>query len=317
MRKGVIGVLIAGGVLTLAGAIVFGIGSAKEVKEEQLITHTYELELPLSNFDIDIETADLEFKPATDGKGLVVVEEKEKEYHTVIQEENTLFIDNIVTRKWYENLLSFASKKMKITIYLPTENITYNKLSITTSTGDITIPKEFMFENTSIELSTGDVNFSASSGTGLTIQASTGDLTVSDGEAGSLSLSTTTGKISVSNYNAPEVEMSTSTGGLRIEHLRCNNINLGTTTGKVKLNDVISKEKLSILTSTGDIDIVDSDAGEVYMNAGTGDIDAIFLTDKIIVATSRTGHINVPHLANGGPCNVETSTGDINISIKG
>lgn len=315
MRKSVIGVIIAGGVLTIAGSILFGLGIAKEFKEDQLITHVFELSESTNNIKVDINTADIEFKHSTDGIDKVVVQEREKEYHDIYQEESTLFIENVNTKNWYERLFSFAPKKMNITVYLTNDH--FNRLSIDSKTGDVTIADGFSFENASIDLTTGDVYFAADTYSGATIVTSTGNITVEDSTSSSASLSTSTGRVIVSDSELEEMSVFVSTGKVIYENLNVGNIDTGTTTGKINLNNVIAEGTINLHSTTGDINIVDSDASEVSLAATTGDISAVFLTNKIVFAETKTGDVNVPSLTTGGKCEVSTSTGDITISIKG
>ena len=70
---------------------------------------------------------------------------------------------------------------------------------------------------------------------------------------------------------------------------------------------------LKINTSTGDVKVVKSDAGEIEIKTSTGDIEASFLTEKVFVTSSSTGDIRVPESYQGGKCKLTTSTGDITV----
>lgn len=295
MKKGVIGLIIVGGVLLTMGAILFGIGISKEYKQEELITREYVIKDSVTSFDIDISTADLEFKPLESGNTKVVVTEKEKEYHEVKEEEGVLSIKSVDTKNWYERLFTFAYKKMNITIYMPTE--TYSKLMITTSTGNISIPSGFTFDNTEIKGSTCDVKYSAASLSGLSITTSTGD-------------------INISSTNASGVNLKASTGNVSLVDVKASELNVEVSTGHISLVNTVLTGNLSTHSSTGDVDITDSDASIINIETSTGEVNAMFLTNKIIFAETSTGHINVPHSTSGGECHIKTSTGDITVKIK-
>ena len=53
-----------------------------------------------------------------------------------------------------------------------------------------------------------------------------------------------------------------------------------------------------------------------YAKATTGSIKGVLLTPKIFLTDTSTGSITVPHTTTGGVCDLSTSTGTINISIK-
>ena len=73
----------------------------------------------------------------------------------------------------------------------------YNALFINESTGNVEIPKDYLFDNVDISLSTGDVNFCASVSRLAKIKAITGNICVENTSAGALELSVTTGKVTV------------------------------------------------------------------------------------------------------------------------
>ena len=47
-----------------------------------------------------------------------------------------------------------------------------------------------------------------------------------------------------------------------------------------------------------------------------GDIEGTLLTDKIFMAESDIGEVDVPKTTSGGRCEINTNTGDIDIEIK-
>ena len=51
------------------------------------------------------------------------------------------------------------------------------------------------------------------------------------------------------------------------------------------------------------------------MEASTGDIKGSFLTNKIFIAKTNTGDIEVPKTSAGGRCELSTNTGDIKVRI--
>ena len=53
---------------------------------------------------------------------------------------------------------------------------------------------------------------------------------------------------------------------------------------------------------------------DVYVS--TGDVTGTLLSDKIFFAETTTGDVSVPKLTSGGKCEISTTAGDIEISIK-
>ena len=99
-------------------------------------TDTTIVDTDYKNISVKADTASVEFVLSSDSK--VVCYESENQKHSVKVKDNTLFIELVDERKWYEHIgINFTSPK--ITVYLPKTQ--YASLFIDESTGDIKIPK--------------------------------------------------------------------------------------------------------------------------------------------------------------------------------
>lgn len=87
------------------------------------------------------------------------------------------------------------------------------------------------------------------------------------------------------------------------------------TTGDIYLDNVVASDKLSITRSTGNISFDGSDAAEITVRTDTGNITGRLLTDKVFIAASDTGSVEVPGTVTGGRCEIDTDTGNIRIEI--
>ena len=94
------------------------------------------------------------------------------------------------------------------------------------------------------------------------------------------------------------------------------NISLETDTGNILLDNIIATGKLSIETDTGNVNLEACDASEVFIKTDTGHIKGGLLSEKVFIAHTDTGRIDVPKTVTGGRCEVETDTGDIKITIQ-
>ena len=297
MKKGFIVLIVIGGVLTTAGAVMLGIGLSKERKAVENVTHEYVLEEAFTNFNIDIDTADVKFYVASDGKNKVVCSEREKQYHVVSVSDNTLTISSKDEMNWYERMFTFTPQKMHVDIYLAGNS--YNNLIYKASTGDITVLEGLTFKEANINVSTGDVYYSSQVTDVLNIKTSTGDIKVEK----------------LNNENAV-ITLDSSTGRKDIENVKAKKLTSTSSTGKNKITNSTFSEDLYIKASTGDVELVDSDAAVVNIETSTGDVDCVFLSGKSVTTETSTGDIKVtPNV--GGECHIKTSTGDITVSYKG
>jgi len=319
MRKKTKMWLIAATSLTLLGCIMAGgsmfmsdwnFSKLSTVKYE---THEYVLEQGFENIRIVTNTADVTLLPSSDDNTSVVCYEQKNVNHCVTSDHQTLSIEVVDNRKWYEHIgINFSTPK--ITVYLSQK--AYAALSITSNTGHVTIPGNFTFESIDISEHTGNVSCNASVSGKIKIRTTTGDIQTENLSANHLDLSVSTGNISVSGVTCTEnVEIRVSTGSANINNVTCGNLISEGNTGKISFKNVIAAEKFSVQRSTGDVSFVRCDAAEIFITTDTGDVKGSLLSEKVFIIETDTGRINVPWTTSGGKCDIHTDTGDISIEL--
>ena len=314
MKKVVLIPIIIGSALLVIGGTMFAIGVANNNQSGKIINTTKDIDETFENIDIDFDTTDLNIVLADNGKAQAVFQEREKEYHTVKVEENTLKLSFVNEIKWYERLFTFNIKPLKCTLYLPTA--AYSNLKIKSSTGDTTISKEFTFNNVDFKCSTGNLRFNANVVEELKVNASTGDIYLNDMSSKSANITVSTGNVNLNKVAVNEkLFVKTSTGKIKTTDVTCKDLETNTSTGDVTLTNTIAANHIEMKASTGDIKFVDSDAETLNVKTSTGNVSGTILTSKVFVAISHTGKIHVPETTTGGLCRIETDTGDINIKL--
>lgn len=257
-------------------------------------TNIYEINEDFHNLSINADTADVVFALSNDETCTVECYEEEKAKHSVTVREDTLTIKVTNSKSWYD-YIGFSFGSPKITVSLPKAE--YTSLFINESTGDIKIPQGLQLENADISLSTGDVDFSAS-------------------VSASVKIKTSTGNIRIENASAGELEVCVSTGKVTLTDVACQNLTSTGNTGDIFLNHMIATEKLSISRSTGNVRFDGSDAAEIFVETDTGNVTGSLLTDKVFLAHTDTGAVDVPKTVTGGKCEISTDTGNIKITIE-
>ena len=149
----------------------------------------------------------------------------------------------------------------------------------------------------------------------LSVKTSTGDICIQDISASTLNLSVTTGDTALSNIQCQAIITQGDTGSISLENTAATeNLSIARTTGDVELTGC-NTAQLFVKTDTGDVELQRSDAGEIFIETNTGDVKGSLLTEKIFIANSDTGRIDVPKTAAGGKCEITTDTGDIKFEI--
>lgn len=312
--------LLVAAVLVILGAVIFGgtmmtlgwdFSKLSTVKYDTAV-HTFLDEI--KHISIDADTADITFVPSADGNTKVVCYEREKEKHIVSLEGDTLTIELRDERRWYEHI-GIGFETPKITVYLPAGD--YGALTAELSTGDVDIPKDFSFEEMDIRGSTGDVNIDASVSGSVEVKTSTGDITVNNISAGSMELSASTGKITVTGVDCKgNITADVSTGKVSLTDVKCENLSSEGDTGDLTLKNVIANQAFTMERSTGKVNFERCDAAQITVETDTGHIKGSLLSEKVFIARTDTGRVDVPDTASGGKCRLTTSTGSIKIQLE-
>ena len=307
--------LILIGVLIFVGVMARNHWDFSALGNTRFETNTYNITQEFKNISIRTGTAGITVAPSADGKCSVVFYEKEKERHTASVQDGTLTIDVTDTRSWIDHLNFFSFGSPTITLYLPQGG--YDSLFIEERTGDITIPEGFTFGSVDISASTGDVEYSASASGEVQISLSTGAIHIDNINAGELDLTTSTGRVEVSSVTCGgDVAVTVSTGKTMLSDISCESVISSGSTGMVVLTNVIAEESITIARSTGDVKLEKCDAGELFIKTDTGDVTGTLLSEKVFLAQSDTGRVDVPGTVTGGRCEITTDTGDIRIEIS-
>ena len=255
MKKNTMIWLVIAVCLILVGGTVFFFAMAANhwnfrlLSSEKMETKTYEITEEFGNISILTDTEDIEFCLSDDGKCKVVCVENEKESHTADVQDGTLTVSKIDSEKWFDHISVFSFEDSKITVYLPKTE--YESLFIEEDTGDISIPKEFVFGSMDLNLSTGDVDSQASSRGLLRVKISTGDISLRNLSAGEVDLTGTTGQINIHTVTCEgSMGIALSTGKSELTDVSCNSFSSTGSTGDIILKNVIVKENMSVDRST-------------------------------------------------------------------
>lgn len=97
-------------------------------------TNTYKISENFSNLSLNTDTADIIFAVSDDGDCRVECYEAENARHSVTIQDNTLVIQVVDNRAWYE-YIGFNFSSPRVTVYLPKTE--YSSLHIEEHTGNI------------------------------------------------------------------------------------------------------------------------------------------------------------------------------------
>ena len=127
-------VFIGGAIFTVA--MTLNGWDFSKLTTKDYVTKSYEITQEFTSIDVEVSTADVNVKLATDGKCMVVTYEDEKIEYTPNVSNGTLKISKKDNRKWYD-YIGINAGSSQITVYLTQSQL--NTLNIKASTADVTI----------------------------------------------------------------------------------------------------------------------------------------------------------------------------------
>ena len=313
--------LLIAGILLAVGLILGVIGLAfhgfnfKEISMMKSIENSYVVSESFSHIAIESSIGNVEILPATDGVCRVDCKEKEQLYFTVNVANDTLCITLIKNAKWY-HFIGVNGAHTSATVYLP-EGV-YASLDIKNTTGNVTISTKSTFDNVTMKSSTGSTTIeNVTVNNALSLESSTGSRhLINVNVGGNLTMQTTTGSLSLKDVNVGgTVKIKKSTGGTNMNSVTCESLHLTYASGGATLANVVASGHMEIEGSTGSLRFECADAASIKIKTSTGSIKGTLRTEKIFLASSSSGSINVPHSTSGGVCEIQTSTGSIHLEL--
>lgn len=296
MSKAKVAFLIIAILLIIAGGTLFGVCYAKGARFDNNIEYSaksYDFTEDFDNINLKLDITTVEIVKGESTK--VEATETSKYYHEVKIVDNTLTIESKDVSKWYEKFYVFSPKyKLKLTL----AKNTYNSFVSSNHVGALSFNSPFTFTNVDINGSTSNIAFTELNAKNVKINTGTGSVEIDKGAI------------------SEEIKVSTSTGGIVLKNITAKNVRTSSSTASNSLDNVIASSEITSSTSTGSIRFDGIDAPFIKMEASTGSIIGSVLTEKVFVASSSTGSVNVPNTNNGGKCELKTSTGSINVIIK-
>lgn len=308
-----VALVVTGGIL--AGCSLFAMGGSFQTMTDmhKPITTSEVIENDFSKLEIEQVTLDVTLFPSEDGSCYYLTKTYDNMFCDAKVENDTLIIRQNDGRKWYQYIGIFWGKT-SLDLYLPKS--TYERLTLSGHTGDVTVSDHFSFDAVQIATDTGNVHFAAAVTELLDIQSTTGNINILGSSPKALTVTSTTGNCFMRGVNVQEdLSVKATTGSIGLTDVTCGKLDLRTSTGDGELINVVASGDAKLESNTGDWELHGFDAANITIDTDTGDVEGTLLSDKIFFVDTDTGDVDVPRTTTGGTCNITTDTGDIEINI--
>jgi len=268
--------------MKIAGALI-GIGlvlclvafarmdfNISEMNSLRFETNEYTVEESFTDISIDSAEGDVHLLPSQDNTCRVVCMEGDKISHTVSVKNNTLTIERVDKRKWYEHIGIYWGG-MEIMVYVPQTE--YDSLAVASVSGDVEIPDDFSFHTASVVNTSGDVKFCAAVGGELSIKTVSGDLYAENVNPMSLEVQSTSGEIILDSVLAvSELRAKTVSGDIVLRGCDAGSLRLKSTSGDVS-GTLLSGKDFITDTTSGEVKVPGSGGdGKCEVKTTSGDI---------------------------------------------
>ena len=295
MRKSVLIAIIIAVSCILLGAVlscaaIFTVGFRfEDLETVEMIFGEYTITEDFSAIDIQTTSADVRLMLAEDDVCRIEYATRSGVSYDVTN--GTLFVETEKTE--YISIIHFTRESEYVNIYLPRDR--YESLIVDTASGDIYVFPAFeTVKIAELSSTSGDISFIG---------------TVSD----SLTIDSTSGSILIRELNAKTVHVSTTSGEITLNSVYATTVFAKTTSGDVELESVTAKEKLTVRTNSGDIELY-CDAGELYLESTSGDIEGSIGSAKHYIVDTTSGSVRIPpNDKDADICEIHTTSGDIEI----
>lgn len=325
MKKSKKILLIAAVALILTGCITMGAAwaslskmSAEEIAFMQYEEQTHTITEPFNDIIISTINSSIQILPSSDGSCRIVCDDNEKMFHQVsFQESEDGTVLHIAQRnewKWYETLGGLHWEEPPVLIvYLPQAE--YEILDAVSGSGDITVAPDFRFGTLHLNSTSGNTALTGIEAEHLNVLSASGDILLRSVRVSEDAyLQNVSGFTRVENLTASELTSYASSGETVLENASAEYLNTSTVSGFIRVYDGNFSNTSYFETSSGDIEIVDSECGEQRIKTVSGKLSLQNITGISLTTETSSGSIGIfeAFYSHSALCN--TVSGEIQFS---
>lgn len=294
------GMLILGLALYIAAVITtgqFGLYRQELLIDspEDLETKTVTIQDSFQNIRVEELSCDVRIAPSPDGTCSVIYPTSKRYTHTATVSGDTLTVRGTSVRS-FMNFFSIVLGTQEVVIYLPFDEI--DDLSITSVSGDISVPEGFSIET-------------------LTVKSTSGDIALACQVSSSASVKTTSGEIELDHCNPQSLTCSSTSGDLSVNHVAAGTLEISTVSGEIDLEDITADEEAHLSSTSGNIRFIQLESPYLSARTVSGDVYGTVPTAKDILTQTTSGNVKISGSQEGQPqWRITTTSGNIRVSVE-
>ncbi len=255
-------------------------------------TEEYSFTESVREISVNCSECDVVLLSGEEEGGRVVCRETDRITHEVKLSDGKLTVERKTSG--FGTSWDLTNIPLNVAIYLPQGE--YGALAVKTSSGSISIAEEFTFADASLESSSGAILINAA-------------------VTGELHIVSSSGNQYIGAMSPRSVTAQSSSGNIELGEGQPGSVSLKASSGDVRLFGVVAGT-LDTETSSGDVTLQLCDAGRIGIRTSSGDITGSLTSAKDFRTKTSSGNVSLPPSGGTDVCELETSSGDIRITVE-
>ena len=303
--------IFIGASMTLGAWLVLHNNAADAIAGLEFEEKTHVITDSFTKININTINSSIELLPSPDGVCRIVCNDNEKLYHRISVAGSQLNINQHDDWQWYEMLYGlFREDNLSLRVYLPESE--YLLLHAHSSSGDITIAPDFRFQTVNTYTKSGNTEASALYAENLTISSVSGDLLLRELEAmNDVYLESISGFIQIERLSAVNVTTHASGGRTVLENITSDYLRATAVSGDIHMAGSAFGSTTYFETSSGSIEIVDSDCADQSIQTVSGSVTLQNITGNSLNARTESGAILIENALYDSSLLCVTTSGEI------
>lgn len=303
-------ICMAIGAVLIAGVGVIHGFDFRVLAESVAQKKTFEINEPFAEIEVGSDSGTIRVEKSRDDVCRVECWQSENYVYNVSVQAGRLKIEG--ERKGLLGLFGFGSNEPVVCLYLPEG--AYDRIDAEAASGDVVIAEGLTFGNVAMNTASGNITFNGAADELLEARSASGKIQIF-GSANCAELHSTSGSVSVTG-DVRAIDAKTTSGGVHIATGAAETANVSTVSGGVTFEGV-NAESLSASTGSGSVKFVNADAQRMSVETVSGSVTGTLRSDKIFNVKTTSGDVQMPRsAADGGECDIQTTSGDVNITIE-
>lgn len=240
------------------------------------VENSYVIEDEVRSINVDGVECDVKIFVSEDEKVKVQTKESDKIITSIDVEAGTMTLKRVDKRKWYERISIWWGEDLHITVYLPEAE--YEDIILKTASGDIKVEEKVLALDADIK--------------------------------------STSGSISYFGEVINDINIETTSGDIKLKSTVSNGMTIKSVSGEIELEQCENSNSLNVKTTSGDIKFSELEADDIIIKTTSGDVKGTLTSDKLFIIDTNSGDVKVPESKGTYTCNIDTTSGDIDIKIN-